>query len=277
MQDDVQVFSATTLNEVLSRLKNISNLSILAGTTLCKKQLRNVKIILPSSCIFVGKIYELREINRSERFIEFGSSVTLNQILSLGKARIPHFFYDALLSVASHSIRNLATLGGNICSTNHKMTLYAPLLAMDAELELKNFSETRHIVMTKFTGIPKGFLLTKIRIPTPDWQTAEFFKIGSPFKKNETCASYTFLANVSRGILDDVRIAFCGPIALRSRETENAVISSRLPLSERDILLLTEKTAQLYDEECEKSHKIIDPLLKQQFLNLLAQSLKALK
>lgn len=274
--DKPRTFFASTLTEVLNHLKNIPNLQVLSGCTLCKQHLNNSKIQLPPSCIFVSNIAELQEIHRTERFIDFGSAVTLNQILDLGKTRVPTFFYNAVLSIASHNIGNIASLGGNICNVEHKMSLYSPLLAMDAILELKSFSEIRHVAMSKFTEIPKGFLLTKIRMPISDWHTALFFRLGPTSEMNEQSASFTFLADTSKGALEDLRIAFCGALTLRSQELEDILIGSRLPLSEKDIVFALDKASQLYDAELEKLTITCTSLLKDQFLNLLQYSLSML-
>ncbi len=181
----VDAFFVSSLNEALQQLKNISGLSVLAGCTTCPSYCDGTKIKLPPSVLFVKYVPELQAIARKERFIEFGSAVTLNAILDLGKNRIPSFFYDAVASVAFHNVRNLATLGGNICKGDHKMSLYSPLLAMDAVLEFKSYAETKRIAMSKFTGVPDKFLLTKIHIPVEDWSTAYFKRLGPAYKMNE--------------------------------------------------------------------------------------------
>jgi len=272
----VDAFFVSSLNEALQQLKNISGLSVLAGCTTCPSYCDGTKIKLPPSVLFVKYVPELQAIARKERFIEFGSAVTLNAILDLGKNRIPSFFYDAVASVAFHNVRNLATLGGNICKGDHKMSLYSPLLAMDAVLEFKSYAETKRIAMSKFTGVPDKFLLTKIHIPVEDWSTAYFKRLGPAYKINELSVSYTFLADTSKGNIGDIRAAFCGPLAVRSRELENSVIGSRLPLGERDIESFLEKAAEVYEQKKQQSEKPVAPILKEQYLNLLHRSLKRL-
>ncbi len=274
----IQVFYASSINEVLYHLKNTQNLQVFAGATLCKKCLRGTKIELPPASIFIGNIAELKEITKTERYIEFGSAVTINQILEIGKNRIPQFLYDAASSIASHNVGNIATIGGNICNPTNKMSLYSPLLALDATLELRSISETKHITLSKFTGVPQGFFLTKIRVPVDHWHTSSYIKLGAPYEQDEKSASFTFLADSSKGSsLDDLRIAFAGTIAFRSRELENTLIGARLPLNEKECTLLLEKASKIFDEEVEKCNIDINLFVKSQFMSLLEQSLDELR
>ncbi|MGI5173985.1 FAD binding domain-containing protein [Treponema sp. OMZ 840] len=269
-------FFVSNLTDALQQLKNIPSLTVLAGCTSCIKSLNGTKIRLPPAALFIRHIEELQTVDKKERFIGFGAAVSLNRILELGKKRIPDFLYDAVSSVASHNIRNLATIGGNICKADHKMSLYAPLLAMDARLEFKSITETVQIPMSKFSEVPQGFLLTKVLIPMQDWSVTAFNRLGPSYEINHLSVSFTFLADTTKGILGDMRAAFCGPVSIRSHELENSIIGSRLPLNERDIENLLSSASRLYDDELIRQNKDCAPLLKNQYMNLLQYSLKTL-
>ncbi len=271
-KNEIKIINAKTVNEVLYHLKNIANLEIIAGSTLCEKNYNGTSIKLPVACLFIGNIDELKEVNRTERFIEFGASVTFNQMLELGKKRLPSPLFEAISTCATHTIANTATIGGNICYLKHKLSLYSPLLALDASLELRSSSETRHISLSKFYGLDKGFFLTKIRVPVYNWQTIIYKKIGRSFLNG---ASFTFLADSSKGaLLDDLRIAYAGDIVFRSRELENTLIGSRLPLTNKEIFNLLEKASKMFEDAMKNKN---DKIQKDQFMNLLEQSLEELK
>ncbi len=272
--DKPDTFFVSNLSDALQQLKNIPSLTVLAGCTSLQKSFNGTKILLPASSLFIKHIPELQTIERKERFIEFGSAASLNSILALGRNRIPSFFYDAVLSVASHNIRNLATIGGNICRKEHKMTLFAPLLAADAVLEFRTVSETLQVPLSKLSEVPAGFLLTKIRIPVEDWTAMSFHRLGPAYEINAQSVSFTFLADTDKGILGDMRAAFCGPVSIRSRELENSIIGARLPLSERDMETVLQNAHELY--ETQTAGTDYPPILKDQYLNLLHYSLKLL-
>ena len=272
------IYNASTLSEVLYHLKNIPNLKVLAGGTLCKKNNTETNFELPQNCIFINNIPELKEITKKERYIDLGSAITLNQILEIGKNKIPQFLYDAIESVGTYTIRNIATIGGNICYSPQKMNLYAPLLALEASVELQSYSETKQIPFSRFTDIPQGFLLTKIRIPLQDWYTSNYVKLGSNTHIDKYSASYTFLTESAKGtILEDLRIAFAGTIFFRSKELENSLIGARLPLSEKDGIIMLYKATTLFDEAIASTAGKSNDLQRAQFLSLLEKSIQELK
>lgn len=276
MDAKTDTFFVSTLTEALQQLKNIPDLKVVAGCTSYGKSFGGTRIALPPSALFIKHLPELQTIERRERYVEFGAAVNLNRILELGKKRIPAFFYDAVSSVASHNIRNLATIGGNICRTDHKMSLFAPLLAADAKLEMKSAAETLQIPLSKFTGVPDGFLLSKIHMPVQDWTTALFHRLGPAYEISPLSVSFAFLADTSKGFLGDMSTAFCGPVSVKSREMENSIIGSRLPLSDREIDSVLEQAAEVYDAEVKQSQKECPPILKEQYINLLHYALKTL-
>lgn len=241
------VYFGTSLDEVLYQLRNRSNLKICGGCTYLKE--------LPPVSMIIRNIKEFNLIEKRERYIEIGSGVTLASIMELGEKHIPPVFYQALSSIATPLVRNIATLGGNICIEPLCGTLFAPLLAMDAKLEFRINSEILSLPMTQFstfeTGnlVPAGSVLTKVRVPLDDWELSVFRRIGPSWTLNENCASYAFLASIQKETLMNLRIAFCGAIRLRSRELENKLIGTKLPLSPREIQDMLEAAAEYFDQQ----------------------------
>ena len=241
------VYFGTSLDEVLYQLRNRSNLKICGGSTYLKE--------LPPVSMIIRNIKEFNLIEKRERYIEIGSGVTLASIMELGEKHIPPVFYQALSSIATPLVRNIATLGGNICIEPLCGTLFAPLLAMDAKLEFRINSEVLSLPMTQFstfeTGnlVPAGSVLTKVRVPLDDWELSVFRRIGPSWTLNENCASYAFLASIQKETLMNLRIAFCGAIRLRSRELENKLIGTKLPLSPREIQDMLEAAAEYFDQQ----------------------------
>lgn len=241
------VYFGTSLDEVLYQLRNRSNLKICGGCTYLKE--------LPPVSMIIRNIKEFNLIEKRERYIEIGSGVTLAAIMELGEKHFPSVFYQALSSIATPLVRNIATLGGNICIEPLCGTLFAPLLALDAKLEFRINSEILSLPMTQFSTfgngnlVPTGSVLTKVRIPLDDWELSVFRRIGPSWTLNENCASYAFLASIQKETLMNLRIAFCGAFRLRSRELENKLIGTKLPLSPREIQDMLETSAEYFDQQ----------------------------
>lgn len=276
------VFIAKSLSDVFYHINSVSGLQILGGCTYVDS--------IDEKSLTVRNIPELSGFEKRERYIDFGPAVTLSQMISIGRTKMPSVLYDALATIGTPFVRNLATLGGNICASDlftlteqepehgrgasQKLTLFAPLLALDARLELRNQTETRYIPFSKFSGVPQGFVLTKIRVPVDNWEVAIFRRVGPSNMISSLSAGFVFLADTQKNILANIRIAFAGPVVFRSQELENRVIGTRLPLSKRLIDSLVGDADRLYRETTAKLAP--KPILKAQFLNLLRYSLEQL-
>lgn len=276
MVKDIQFYKTDSIQEILYQLKNVKPLTIYSGGTSLLQIVENEYTLpLDKNCLFVN-CQECSIIDKKERHIDFGTAVTLTQILLLGNTKIPQFFFEAIESVANPLIRNVATLVGNICTKNFYHTLYAPLLAVDAKLEIRNPLETHLIPLSKFSTLADDQIVTKIRFPLIDWDVAIFKRLGPSNEIIDVSASYTFLAKNQKDVLIDLRIAFCGPLKFRSLELENMLIGSRLPINKRAIEGMLDLANKLYDNTVSEYNGIIHPMLKSQFLNLLKTSLETL-
>lgn len=261
-----KIYYANSLNDIFYQIKSISGVRLVGGCTQKKH--------IPQLSLCVRNISELNFSKKYERFFEFGPEITLSSILKIDPAKLPSVFYEAVKSIANTNIRNIATLAGNICANDFKHTLVAPLLALDAKLEVQSRDKIEYIPMAKFNGIPEGFVLTKVIVPTEDWEVALFKRLGPPHSINENSASFVFLANSLKGQLANLKIAFAGPFCLRSFELENRLVGSYLPLTRASIDDFLKLAEEHYDEEAGNSD--IPPILKDQFLNLLKYSIEQL-
>lgn len=258
------IYYAKNLTELFSQLKNIAGLRIVGSCTALNA--------LPEKTISVRHISELQKIDKHERYINFGSAVTLAEILDRDRdsdsTKIPKIFSDAIKTVANSNIRNIATLGGNICATMNdvKYTLYSPLLALDAQLELRSQKNTIIMPIANFENIPNEYVLTRIRVPTNEWDFSIFKRIGTEHKINNKSASFSFLISEERGKITNARIALSGSVIFRAHELENSMIGLKLPLSSDDIKKITVGAARQFDASAK--NKVFPSTLREQFLNL---------
>lgn len=263
---DCNVFYARNLNELFYHLKTIAGLKIVGGCTSISK--------MPQKAISTIQIVELKQINKHERFIEFGPGTYLNDILALGERNLPKILVEAIKSISNPFIRNIATLGGNIMNQDFKHTLYAPLLALDSSLEFKSPQETTYVSMLNFKKIPEGSVLTKIRIPLNDWDISIFSRLGPEHNINENTAHFAFLVETDKSVINNFKIAFAGKVAFRTQELENRMLGLRLPLNTKDIASYVHEAAQIFDKAYEETE--YPPVLRQQFLNLIRYSFEQL-
>ena len=179
------IFYASTLEDVFYQLKTIPGLKITGGCSALEE--------LPEKMLSLRGILSLEEIEKHERYIEFGAAVTLTRIEELKETKLPSVLYEAVASVANRHVKNLATIGGNICAPGIRHTLYAPLLALDARLEYqRDLLSTNFIPFSKFSGVSEGWLLSKIRVPVEEWDVALFRRLGPSHVITDTSASFVF-------------------------------------------------------------------------------------
>lgn len=260
------IFSARNISELFQQIKSIANLQLLGGCTLISQ--------IPEKAISIKLIPDLRQISKHERYIDFGPGTTLSEILAIGERHLPKVLYEALKTIANPMIRNLATIGGNIYSFEQKQTLFAPLLALDAKLELKTKEETKYIPLQSFTPLPRGQIISNIRVPLSEWDVEIFCRVGPENQITENSASYAFLADTENNSIRNLRIAFAGKITFHSSELETKLIGIRLPLHKNDIEDFIKEASLEFDKITEKQS--YNPILKRQFLNLIRYSLEQL-
>lgn len=241
---DSSVFFSNSLQEALASLKNIPGIRPVGGCLGFIYGNLDRVLHLPERLLTLNGIPELTAINKTERHIEFGAAVTIRSILNLGEKNIPPVLYRALKSIGNPSVRALATIGGNLAPVHFHYAASAPLLALDAKLEIRQGTETRMVSLNHYFSAAHGSaseesrtpeLITKVRVPTDGWDVSIFCRTGKPGMITEDTGFFVFLVKTQKNILSDLRVAWASDCFFRNREFENLTIGKTLPLSEREI------------------------------------------
>lgn len=260
------ILLAKNISELLYQLKINKGLKVVGGCTRIEE--------LPEKAISTYGIKDLSQIIRHEQFLNVGPGATLASLLSVGQNHLPQILYEALNCIANPMIRNMATVGGNICSPGQKLTLYAPLLALETKLEFKSQSETKLETLQNFKKIPEGFILSSIRIPIVNSDLSIFRRIGPEHSITEQSASFAFLVSTEKNAIIDVSLAFAGPFIFKSKTLENTLIGHKLPLTQRDIEIIQTQVAQEFKKA--STDQMISDVMTQQFFNLTRYSFEQL-
>lgn len=259
-------FFAKSEQELFNQKNRISGLEVVGGCTYLKH--------LPEKAISTSLIPTLKQITKHERYIEAGPGVTLAELEELGEKHLPKVLYDAVTKIANPFVRNIATIGGNLCAKEQRLGLFAPLLALDSKIEVKSPSESKFISLQNFTGIPEGKIFKTLRIPLNDWDVSIYVKLGPDRIITENSAGFAFLASSEKNAILNLRIAFAGPFSFRSSSLENRLLGRRLPLNYNEISSYVQEASIIFDKEA--GEKKYEPILKSQFLNLVRYSLEQL-
>ncbi|MQY77536.1 MAG: hypothetical protein GH155_07925, partial [Spirochaeta sp.] len=166
--------------------------------------------------IYLGKVEELSRIRRSQRYLEIGSCLPISRIVSIGKHILPQALSTALRSIANPAVRNVGTLGGNICASIANNDSLAPLYAIEGQLELRSVSGSRWVPISRFfpgageTVLQKGEILFRIRIPLEEWDYQCFRKVSGSQLCSHSLLNFCGLARFSKGRLETARFALGG-------------------------------------------------------------------
>jgi CO/xanthine dehydrogenase FAD-binding subunit len=234
-----QVFFPTGFGELFSAWNKFPDaVPFAGGTGIMRNQGRRIPR-LPQNLLCLDRLEELRRITRTERYLEIGAMVKLNEIISLGKVA-PKVFIRCLENIAGPQLRNLATIGGNLCSKTRRLDASAPMIALDALYELRSGAASRWISASRFSSLQSTLaineqeLLTRIRIPLELWD----YSVYKKFKPQETGGpdgAAVFILKNRKNVLTDFRFVFAGEMTLRNKNTESLLVGKNLPLGKKDV------------------------------------------
>jgi CO/xanthine dehydrogenase FAD-binding subunit len=193
----------------------------------------------PEAVLFLGRLPELREIRFDPRDgCTISAMATLREI-ELHPAvqeRYPVLARGAA-EVGSVQIRNLATLGGNMCNASPSADTSPSLLALDAEVRILGPKAERSVPIHEFwtgpgrTVLEPGEIVTAVHLPVPHANTRSFYyKLAVRKAMDLAMVGIAVTVAPRNGSFDQVRIALSAvaPTALRATDAEALVTGQRV-------------------------------------------------
>jgi len=143
--------------------------------------------------------------------------------------------YEAAESFGTTQVRNMATIGGNICRSSPSADLVPPLLAFDAEVKLVGVGGERVVPLESFflgpgENVLKNEILTEIRVPPPKGLYGTAFKKLGRSSEDLAKANCAVRIAVTDGKCEDVRIALgaVAPTPIRAKKAEQALKGKKI-------------------------------------------------
>lgn len=169
-----------------------------------------------STLIDISRLKELRFIEIGETEICIGAGTRFSDIVNHPEMKgICAGLWEACSSVGSPQIRNAGTLGGNICNGSPAADSVPPLLALDAQVIIKDTTKTRTMALKDFyidkgkVAIEDNELLYAIKFRKPqEDEYITFEKLG--LRKALAIARLSCAVFISLGEgdkIEDIRIA----------------------------------------------------------------------
>jgi len=162
--------SLAEATEVLAKYQGEAR-TVAGGTDLLLKM--KAGRLSPKAIVNIKRVPELRGLTFNSH-LTLGALTTLEEIKqsSMIRERYPALS-DAAATMASVQIRNLATVGGNLCNAAPSADLAPILIALNAAARLAGFKGERRIPLEDFftgpgtTVLAPGELLVSLEVPPP--------------------------------------------------------------------------------------------------------------
>ncbi|MDX1403399.1 MAG: xanthine dehydrogenase family protein subunit M [Woeseiaceae bacterium] len=179
----------------------------------------------------VSRIESLKSIDDAGSAIKIGAGVTLAQILDWRPGGVIETLMQPMAAAFSGPlIRNLATVGGNVCDASPAADVSPPLLALDACVHLENAAgQSRTLALGDFfkgvrhTALQAGELLTSIEFDKPSAADRGFYyKLGKRKADAISIVSIAIRLRQESGKVTECRIALgaVAPVAMRAPAAE---------------------------------------------------------
>ena len=208
-----------------------SEVKVIAGGTDLVVQMKN-KLVAPKRVISLLKIPELAGIKKRGKGLRIGALVkhaTLENSPALGDGW--EILASAARKIGSPQIRNLGTVGGNLCNASPAADTALPLLVLEAEVVLSSKRRERRAPLDSFftgpgqTILAKDEILKEILIPrVPAGSVWAHLKLGRRKSMDLALASVAVLLTLDsrKKICLRARLALgaVSPTPLRAKETE---------------------------------------------------------
>jgi CO/xanthine dehydrogenase FAD-binding subunit len=245
-----------TLREALELIRELEEAKPIAGGTDLLLLLRD-GACKAKHLVDLSLIEELRHIREEGDQIHVGATTTHNQLrrspLIAEKASV---LREACSGIGSVQIRNLGTIGGNLCNASPAADTAPPLLVLDSKVEIASHEGSRSIPLVELFAGPKlnslqpHELLTEIRFPvSPKGAGMSFQRLGR--RKGCTLSVVNAAAYLE---LD-------GDTCRQARLALGAVAPTPLRMKDAEEMLKGRRLSQrLIEEAASACHKLVSPV-----------------
>lgn len=149
---------------------------------------------------------------------------------------------EAVSTIGGPQVRNMATIGGNICNGVPSADSATPLLAFNAVLTIQGLAGTRKLPIDKFFVSPGRValepheMLTAIAITRENYDGyyGHFYKYAMRQAMDIATIGCTAVCKVADGVLEDLRLAYgvAAPVPIRckcaEKEAKGRLVSPEL-------------------------------------------------
>lgn len=235
MFDIKEIKEPKSLDEALKILDSNTKLKIISGGTDVLIKLHHGKFN-DAELLSINNLDILRDIKIFEdNTISIGANTTFSDIFrsDIINKNIP-ILSEAAVSMGGPQIRNMATIGGNVCNGAVSADSAPALFSLNAELKLKSLNNERIVKITEFYNGPgkvkieKNEILTEILINEEDYKNkkGKYIKFANRKALDISMLGVALLYEIEDNSFKDLRISLgvASPTPIRCSAAENFAI-----------------------------------------------------
>ena len=229
-----EYLSCETLEEACALLSKYGDEArVLSGGTDLIVKMKH-KMMTPGYIINIKRIPGLSYIRKYEDHgVNIGTLTTLQAVKNspLIKKVFPAL-YDAACVLGTRQVRNLATIGGNLCNASPAAECAPPLLALNAKVRIKGEKGRKLMDLKDFftgpgeTALGQDEILDEIQIPEPPARSGGVYLKHSTRRIDVAMVGVAVIAQLEENRFKDIRIALgaVGPTPMRAPKAEEVLI-----------------------------------------------------
>ncbi len=215
-------FQPLTLNQALKiRLKYPEVIVINGATDTALRQTKKHESL--NSILDLSRIAQLSHFSDNPDHLQVNSSISIEKLKTISVDYFPSL--SQMLNVfGSLQIRNMATIGGNICSASPIGDILPVLIAYKAEVIVYNLQQIRILKFEEFikgyrqTDIQKDELLVGVIIPkSTEGLIVKSYKISKRKNLDISTVSACFSLKLDANHVSEIILAFGGVAAFTKR------------------------------------------------------------
>lgn len=193
-----EYYQPDTLEEAFRLKKTIPDSLFISGGTDLMVRIKK-KELCPYALISLRSVPGLSGVENG-RNIRIGAMTSINDLIinSLLVEKYP-VLIQAAKELGNVQIRNVATIGGNLCNGSPAADIAPPLLVLEAKIQLQSDQKSRDLPIEKFfrgpgeTSLEPGEILTGILLESPGHNTKMIFLKKGRTKMDLAVASVAVL------------------------------------------------------------------------------------
>ena len=239
MFDIKEIKEPKSLDEALKVLDSNTKLKIISGGTDVLIKLHHGKFN-DVELLSIKNLDTLRDIKILEdNTISIGANVTFSDIFrsEVINNNVP-ILSEAAVSIGGPQIRNMATIGGNVCNGAVSADSAPALFSLNAELKIKSLNNERIVKITEFydgpgkVKIERNEILTEILIKEEDYKNkkGKYIKFANRKALDISMLGVALLYEIEDNIFKDLRVSLgvAAPTPIRCRTAENFAIGNNI-------------------------------------------------